>query len=38
MLNAGVRLPLNDRVGRHTQVLTYFLWDWCDGGLFLGWR
>ena len=23
--------------GRSAQVLTYFLWDWFDGGLFDGW-
>jgi mono/diheme cytochrome c family protein len=38
MLNAGVRLPLNARADRHAQVLTYFLWDWFDGGLVDGWR
>ena len=38
MINAGVRIPLNERVGRSPQVLTYFLWDWFDGGLFDGWR
>jgi hypothetical protein len=38
MLNAGVRLPLNARADRHIQVLTYFLWDWFDGGLVDGWR
>jgi hypothetical protein len=38
LLNAGVRIPVNDRAGRSTQVLTYFLWDWFDGGLFDGWR
>jgi mono/diheme cytochrome c family protein len=38
MINAGVRLPLNDREGRRPQVLTYFLWDWADGGLTDGWR
>ena len=38
MINAGVRLPINERSGRGTQVLTYFLWDWFDGGLFDGWR
>ena len=38
MINAGVRLPINERSGRSTQVLTYFLWDWFDGGLFDGWR
>lgn len=38
LFNAGVRLPVNDRTGRPTQVLTYFLWDWFDGGLLDGWR
>ena len=38
MINAGVRMPLNDRSGRNTQVITYFLWDWFDGGLLDGWR
>ena len=35
---AGIRIPLNDREGRSPQVLTYFLWDWFDGGLFEGWE
>jgi hypothetical protein len=38
MLNAGVRIPVNDRRGRRTQVIAYFLWDWFDGGLLDGWR
>jgi mono/diheme cytochrome c family protein len=38
LVNAGVRLPVNDRAGRPTQILTYFLWDWFDGGLREGWR
>jgi hypothetical protein len=38
MLNVGVRVPVNERESRRTQVLTYFLWDWFDGGLFDGWR
>jgi len=37
MINVGVRIPLNDRDGRSTQVITYFLWDWFDGGLLDGW-
>jgi mono/diheme cytochrome c family protein len=37
MINAGVRIPINDREGRATQVITYFLWDWFDGGLRDGW-
>ena len=38
MINVGVRLPVNERAGRSTQVITYFLWDWFDGGLLDGWR
>jgi mono/diheme cytochrome c family protein len=38
MINVGVRVPVNERDARKTQVLTYFLWDWFDGGLFDGWR
>jgi hypothetical protein len=38
LINAGVRMPVNDRAGRPTQVLAYFLWDWFDGGLLDGWR
>lgn len=38
MVNVGVRLPVNARESRRTQVLTYLLWDWFDGGLFDGWR
>jgi hypothetical protein len=37
MLNVGVRIPANERGERHTQVLTYLLWDWFDGGFFDGW-
>jgi mono/diheme cytochrome c family protein len=38
MVSAGVQMPLSDRDTRKTQVLTYFLWDWYEGGLFDGWR
>jgi hypothetical protein len=38
MINGGVRVPVNNRSGRHVQVITYFLWDWFDGGLLDGWR
>jgi hypothetical protein len=38
MLNVGVRVPASEREGRATQVITYFLWDWFDGGLLDGWR
>jgi hypothetical protein len=37
-INAGLRFPLNARVGRSTQVITYLLWDWFDGGLLDGWQ
>lgn len=35
--NVGVRVPVNDRTGRPTQVLGYFLWEWFGGGLLTGW-
>ena len=38
LFNAGVRIPVNDRAGRPTQMVTYLLWDWFDGGLLDGWR
>ena len=38
MINVGVRIPVNERDARTTQLLTYFLWDWFDGGFFDGWR
>ncbi len=37
MLNGGVRVPVNDREGRRTQVIVYLLWDWFDGGFLEGW-
>jgi len=38
LLSVGVRVPLNEREERKPQLLTYFLWDWFDGGLFKFWR
>jgi hypothetical protein len=38
MINMGVRIPVKDRANRSTQLITYFLWDWFDGGLLDGWR
>jgi hypothetical protein len=38
MINVGVRIPISQRAGRSTQIMTYFLWDWFDGGLLDGWR
>jgi hypothetical protein len=37
MINVGVRVPLNNRTDRSTEVIAYFLWDWFDGGLRDGW-
>jgi hypothetical protein len=36
-MNVGVRVPINEREGRSTQFLSYFLWEWFGGGLFTGW-
>ncbi len=38
MISGGLRMPLNERGERRAQVITYFLWDWFDGGLFEGWK
>jgi hypothetical protein len=38
LLSVGVRLPINERHDRTPQLLTYFLWDWFDGGLFQFWK
>ena len=38
MVSGGLQIPINERDARKTQVLTYFLWDWYEGGLFGGWR
>jgi hypothetical protein len=35
--NLGVRVPINDRAGRPTQVMVYVIWDWFDGGPLTGW-
>jgi hypothetical protein len=35
--NVGVRVPVNHRAGRSTQLLGYFLWEWFGGGLLEGW-
>ena len=37
MFNFGLRVPLNERDVRKTQVVFYVLWDWFDGTLFEGW-
>jgi hypothetical protein len=38
LLNVGARVPVTEREGRHPEFLTYFLWDWFDGGLFQFWK
>jgi hypothetical protein len=38
LLSVGVSVPVTEREGRHPQFLTYFLWDWFDGGLFQYWH
>lgn len=39
LLDVGVRIPITERGGgRSTQVMTYVLWDWFDGGLFQFWK
>ncbi len=37
MIDVGVRVPMTGRDERRAQVITYFLWDWFDGGLRDGW-
>jgi mono/diheme cytochrome c family protein len=37
MVNAGLRIPINERSDRHTEFVMYLLWDWFDGGIFSGW-
>jgi hypothetical protein len=38
LISVGARIPLNERDERKPQLLTYFLWDWFDGGLFQFWK
>ena len=35
---AGLRIPITARNQRPSQVLTYLLWDWFDGGFFEFWK
>jgi mono/diheme cytochrome c family protein len=37
LLNAGVRVPINETDSRRSSVLMYLLWDWFDGSFFSGW-
>jgi len=38
LLGVGVRVPVNQREERKPQFVTYFLWDWFDGGLTQFWK
>jgi hypothetical protein len=38
LISVGVSVPATQRDGRHAELLTYFLWDWFDGGLFQYWH
>ena len=37
LASVGVRMPVNNTVGRATQFLYYLLWDYADGSLKAGW-
>jgi hypothetical protein len=37
MISGGVRIAVNQREGRHPQLVFYALWDWFDGPLLGGW-
>ncbi len=37
LANVGVRRPVNNTLGRTTQLVFYVLWDWFDGSLREGW-
>jgi mono/diheme cytochrome c family protein len=37
MVSGGLRIPVNQRAERHTQLVLYALWDWFDGPLLGGW-
>ena len=38
MISGGLQVPVTGRDERASQFLTYFLWDWYEGGLLDGWR
>jgi mono/diheme cytochrome c family protein len=38
LLSVGVRVPLTQRPTRTPELVSYFLWDWFDGGLFQFWK
>ena len=37
LVNAGVRIPVNERSDRGKSILLYLLWDWFDGTIADGW-
>lgn len=38
LISIGARIPVNEREERKPQLLTYFVWDWFDGGLTQFWK
>jgi mono/diheme cytochrome c family protein len=38
LLAGGLRIPVNQRADRSTQVVVYLLWDWFDGSFFEYWK
>ena len=38
VISGGLQVPVTGRDVRASQFLTYFLWDWYEGGLLDGWR
>ncbi len=38
LIDAGVRIPANQRSSRTPTFLMYVIWDWFDGGLLEGWK
>ena len=38
LLSVGTSVPVSNRDGRHPQFLSYFVWDWFEGGLFSFWK
>jgi mono/diheme cytochrome c family protein len=38
LIAVGARVPLNEREERHSQFVTYLLWDWFDGSIFDFWK
>ena len=38
MISGGLKFPINERGERKSEFVSYFLWDWFDGGLFDGWK